>query len=853
MLENYPALLLTKVYIPRLRSSHVSRDALLNLLEADHKLILVAAAAGFGKTTLVADWSSQHVEAVSWLSLDEGDNDPIRFLSYLIAAIQTRRPQIGQELLAALQSPQPPTIENALSILINQLTSLPERLFVVLDDYHVIENTAIHQMLIFLLDYLPSPISVILLSRSDPSLPLARLRAKNDLLELRADKLRFSVEETAYFLNQVMQLGLSSEAIAALETRTEGWIAGLQLAALAMQPIGENKQAFVQNFTGSHRFILDYLIEEVLSHQSENTRRFLLETSILQRLNGDLCGTVTNEPDGQTMIEHLEKNNLFIIPLDQSRTWYRYHHLFADLLRARLQAETPDKIKALNQRAAGWHEQNGYPEEAVAYALAAQDFDHAAHLITDSAVGVMRRSEVNTLLNWYRAFPSYFIENHPRLALSFGLAFALNGRWDEAEHLLASLEKAIERPDEVLLLAYLIASYRQDADQLAQITDVASAHPNPDRITKLVLGLLLMVKGDLHQAAPLMAAAQAESEREGDVGFALTALFHQCRLQVFMGNLHQAHALCQQALDMINTLGGTALPLASVAHTALTRIYIEWDELDKAEHHVLQALHLAELSGFVTGIMSSGTVMLAEIQQARGEVHDTVQTALAYAERYDPQPEVLALKTYQARIWLNQGNVSAAYEWMQEMTPTSMSIFYPTNIPNVTQARVLLAKRKFDDAISLLTKLNSEPQNLLSVEILALLALTRQAQGDSTHAQLALAQALKLAEAENRRRVFLELGAPMAKLLAQTEHPYASVLLALFDEQPSQGIDPLSERELAILRLIVVGYSNDEIARHLTLALSTVKWYINVLYGKLHVKTRSQAIARAHELKLLSN
>jgi LuxR family maltose regulon positive regulatory protein len=664
-----------------------------------------------------------------------------------------------------------------------------------------------------------------------------------------------------------MQLDLPPDSIAALDSHTEGWIAGLQLAAIAMQNLLVDKQVFVQNFTGSNRFVLDYLIEEVLSRQPENVRRFLLQTSILHRLNGSLCSAVTGEADGQGMIEHLERNNLFLVPLDQSRQWYRYHHLFGDLLQTRLLAEYPGTPKELRQRAARWHEENGFPEDAVVYALAAEDFEYAAQIITGPAVNVARRGEATTLLEWYKAFPPDFVESSPRLSLHFGLAFALSGRWNEAETLLNKIQQQdiASRPDDVLLLAYLVASYRHDAARLARIAEEAelALRTQPDPTTKLVLALITSLSGNLRDACQLLAEAQEGSERQGEISQAFTALFHQCRFRVFLGDLQAAHTLSRNALLRINGLGSPAQPMAIFAHVSLGRIFIEWNDLDNAAHHLAQAIRLAELTGFVTGILSSATMMQAEVKQAQGESEGAIQAAeaaIVYAERYDPPAEVAWLKTYQARIWLTQGNVAAAVDWMRSMQDQQYppSMFYPHTIQEVTQARTLLAQRKTETAIAILTRLTAAPPDLLTVEALALLALARQSQGDSVHAILALEQALSLAQAENRIRTFFDLGSPMVKLLtrfceAYPEHEYTHQLLNTLPTGPQTTplIDPLSERELEVLRLIVAGHSNDEIAQILTLALSTVKWYINTLYSKLHVKTRSQAIARTHELKLL--
>lgn len=863
MVTNSSSILVTKIYPPRLRPNSITRPALLTALNTvfDYKLAVVAAAAGFGKTSLLADWS-QHRQDVCWFSLDEGDNDPIRFLSYLVAAIQTRHPHLGQELFTALQSPQPPPATHALHSLINQLAATPGQLLLVLDDYHVIENPTVHQSLTFLLDHLPPQKTVALLTRTDPALPLGRLRAKNELLELRAAALRFSAVEMEQFFNQTLHLTLPPQDILALDARIEGWVAGLQLAAIALQAAPQEINQFIHQFTGSHRFVLDYLMEEVLLRQPQEVRRFLLHTSFLRRLNGELCDAVTEGKNGRFMLDYLEKHHLFLVPLDYGRYWYRYHHLFADLLQAHFQAEDAALLPTLRRRAAHWHAQNNLPEEAVSYALAGQDFDYAAELMVGPAAHMMQRGEVITLLEWYQRFPPAFITQYPRLALQFGMAFALNGRWAEAETLLITVEgenTAVSSP-EALLLAYLVAVYRQDAARLTTLAQEMLARPNLDRITKLTLGLVFNLKGDLSTACQLLAESQAASEQEGDTLLALTALFHQCLIHVFLGNLQKSHHLSQRALQQAHQLGGAAMLMAGFAHAALARVFIEWDQPQKAEEHLQQAIHLSELNGLITGMLSSCTMMLAEVKQAQGDpttANQLAQKALVYAAQYDPAPEVAWLKVYQARIWLNQGNTAVFSHWLPTLQTQhqTISMFYPTHIQTITQARALLAQRKTEQALPLLLQLAAQPPNLLTIETLILLAIARQTQGDTIHALLTLEQALSLAETENRIRVFLESGQPLAKLLARfsQEHPthlFARRLLDHFNTTlpPHPTTEHLSERELDVLRLIAAGYSNEEIARSLTLAMSTVKWYINTLYSKLHVKTRSQAILRAREL-----
>jgi LuxR family maltose regulon positive regulatory protein len=685
MIDTASTLLITKITVPRLSGTLVARPHLQAALSngRSRKLILVTAAAGFGKTTLIADWIEHNeVGLTAWVSLDEADNDPVRFLSYLVAALQTQLPQIANELLTALQSPQPPPIQNVLISLVNQLTAVSPSLLLVLDDYHFIENDVIHTAVAFLLDHTPANITIALLSRSDPPLPIARYRAHQQLLEIRAETLRFSPAETAQFLNQAMKLDLNQAHIQALEQRTEGWIVGLQLAAIALQNSSADIDHFVREFSGSHRFILDYLLQEVLAQQPEQVQRFLLATAVLHRLNASLCSAVTGQDDGAAMLDYLEKHNLFLVPLDQSRQWYRYHHLFADLLQAHLQAAIWADVPALYRRAARWHETHHLPEEAVAYALAAQDFAYAAQLLLGPALDVLQRGEVTHLLQWYRAFPGGFVAQYPRLCVQFGLAFALNGRWPEAEALLQTLtQEAAIAPSETLLLAFLVASQRQDTNQLAAITAQATAQAQPDRFSQLVLGFILSFTGDLASACQQLAAVQTASERDGDEAMALTALLHQCRLQALRGNLQQAHSLSQQAIAQMQNGRHTHLSLASFAYVSLGRVYLEWNELDTAETQLQQTISLAERSGFVTGVLASATMMLADVAQARGDAaaaQQLAQQALDYARQYDPPTEVVWLEMYRVRLWLRAGDGATAVRWRQQnATPPP-----PTHINN---------------------------------------------------------------------------------------------------------------------------------------------------------------------------
>lgn len=870
--------------MPKIRPSQVERSRLTAMLGRGlgKRLVLVGAGAGFGKTTLVGSWARDFAGQVGWLSLDGGDNDPVRFLSYLIAAVQQPYPDFGRELLAALQSQQPPSLENILYSLVNALASLDSPLVLVLDDYHVIEETAVHDCLRFLLEQLPPGKTLVVISRSDPPLPLARMRVRNELVEVRAENLRFSGEETAEFLNQSMPLNLPGEAAAALEARTEGWIAGLQLAAIALQSVPDEWESFIDAFTGSHRFVLDYLMEEVLSRQPEEVRRFLVRTSFLHRICAPLGDAVLGqEGKSQELLEYLEKHNLFLIPLDHTRIWFRYHHLFADLLQARLMNEMGEEVNGLRWRTAEWHEANGLPEEAVEYALEAGAFDYAAQLIAGPAATVFQRGEIKRLLDWFETFPTGFMDDKPYLGLQFGLAFALNGRWAEAERLLAQVEAANSEGAEaaevdtqsLVMLSFLVASNRQDIGSLLAIIEKAAQELNPTASTKTILGLIHFLLGDYETTSRLMGEAQREAEQEEDWAAAFNALLQHGRMQVYMGHLEESHRLCLLALERSNQIDRGLISQVGLAYSVLGRIYIEWDEPDEAAGYLHKAIEAGEKSGFRTGLLSSSMIMLGEAYDAQGKVEaaqEAAEMALAYANRHDPPAEVEWLKTYQARLWLNEGHLAAAVGWLEHLErieqerPLPVSIFYPSQIRGVTKARILLGQRKTAEAIRILTGLTAEPPTLLTVEAYALLALARQANGDSFNAQLALEQTLGFAKPEQRIRLFLNLGGPMFQLLenfsqqAGAEHPgrpFVRKLLARFPQDFEAGgfIEPLSERELEVLGLIVAGHSNQEIADSLFLALSTVKWYINAIYSKLQVRSRSQAIAKAHELGLTAS
>src|ERR671914_935160 len=438
-------ILTTKLYIPPPQPKVVLRPRLIECLNEglDRKLSLISAPAGSGKTTLLSEWLAGRSQPAAWLSLDEGDNDPTRFLAYLVAALRTIAPNIGEGLLGALQSPQPPPTESVLTALLNEITTVPDKFVLVLDDYHVIDARPVDDALAFLIEHLPPRMHLVIATREDPNLPLARLRVRGQLSELRAADLRFTPEEAAEFLKEVMGLDLSAEDIAALETRTEGWIAGLQLAALSMRG-REDVPRFIRAFAGDNRYIVDYLGEEVLQRQPERIRSFLLQTSILERLSGPLCDAVTDQEEGREMLEALERGNFFVVPLDDKRQWYRYHHLFADVLHAHLMAEQPDQVPTLHRRANERDEQNGLPAQANRPALAAEDFERAADLV-ELAVPAMRRSRQEaTLLGWLKALPDELLHCRPVLGVAYAHMLLASGEFEGVEDRLLSTERWLD-------------------------------------------------------------------------------------------------------------------------------------------------------------------------------------------------------------------------------------------------------------------------------------------------------------------------------------------------------------------------------------------------------------------------
>jgi LuxR family maltose regulon positive regulatory protein len=922
----------TKLHRPLPRAHLVPRPRLAERLTQGvmGPLTLVSAPAGFGKTTLLAQWLAESGMPVAWLSLEAADNEPVRFLSYLIAALQTLDPHLGALALTLLQMPQQARTETVLTLLTNDVASRGRDegdFALVLDDYHVLDAQAVDLALTFLVEHLPPQMHLVIATREDPLLPLARLRARGELTELRAADLRFTPSEAAEFLNSVMGLTLSPGNIAALEDRTEGWIAGLQLAALSMRG-REDIPEFIRAFTGGHRYILDYLVEEVLTRQPAPVRSFLLQTAILDRLSGSLCDAVTGQEKGDVQLEDLERGNFFVVALDDTRHWYRYHHLFAEVLSAQLLAEQPDQVATLHRRASAWYEQHGEVSEAIRHALAACDFTRAADLVELAVPAMLRNRQEATVLGWLKALPDELVRARPVLSVRYAGTLLLHGelegvearlsdaeQWldtktdiDTSSALASSAEMVVVNEEEFRGLPGWIAMYRAAialalgnvADTMTYARRVLDLAPPDDHLLRGsaagFLGLASWTSGDLEAAHRSYAECMALVQRVGHISDAIGCSLALADIRISQGRLREAMSTYERGLQLATEQSAPGLRGAADMHVGMSELHRERDDLDAATQHLLRSKELGELSGLPQN-RYRWRVAMARILATQGDL-DGALDLLYEAERLymgDFFPNVRPIAAWKTRVWVAQGRVGEALDWARERGLSgALDLSYLREFEHITLARVLLARSKSDrtehsmrEAMELLERLlhaAEEGERTGSViEILLLQALAHQMQGDISAALQPLERALSLAEPEGYVRIFVDEGPPMAVLLAKlheqarkrpraalTTVPLAYIerLLALLrGERVQEGIfpiapstpapvqsllDPLTERELEVLRLIAAGLSNRAIAARLVLALSTVKSYVNTIYSKLQVESRTQAVARARALHLLS-
>ncbi len=872
-----PDLLATKLFLPPGRANHVPRPRLTQTLhqswQQNRKLTLVSAAAGYGKTTLVTEWLHSLAVKTAWLSLDEGDNDPARFLAYLIAALGHIHAQISTKTLPLLQSPQPLPPELVLTSLINEIAALSEPFVLALDDYHVIHALLVHRQLEFLVEHQPSHMHLVLITREDPPLPLARLRARGQMAEIRQADLRFSPTECSEFLGRVMGLELSQQDIAALERRTEGWIAGLQLAALSMLGC-DDLPGFIQAFSGSSYYVLEYLIAEVFEQQPEQVQAFLLKTCLLDRLCGPLCDAVATRTGSAALLDRLEHANLFIIPLDQARTWYRYHRLFADLLRQRLSLSGIAAEADLHRLASRWFAAEGLLPEAIQHALAAADWDTAIELISRNTVAMLRSGELFTLLSWVKALPDDKICQRPQLCRDVGWALSLTGQLDAADHYLRRAEIAAQGEDDLLasILVGLAYNLRVRGDAQAAIETALRARallPPADQLShglvELTLGLSYLNTGDLPAAEQAFLKVDQAAQLSQNQYARMTALTYLGIIHSTHGRLHQAAELCRQVIQ----LGGQS-PTVAPAHIALGARLYEWNDLEAAARHLEIGIQQSERMGNIP-IQSDGYHALTILQRATGDYQgalDTLHKADQLAEMHQGSPAIRTRNKYiRVQLALAQGDLAAAQGWAEQIsTAQPDSSAAPTRATSrleLTPARLLLARGEKAPAAAALAQVYEAASQVGwgagLVEIRALQALAAETPSQALEF---LRQALVMAQPEGYIRTFVDQGEPMRALLDRLRAQggelkgYIQTLLAAFSSPhpplPAQGpVDRLSERELDVLRLMAQGLSNAEIASRLVVTLGTVKTHVHSILDKLAVHSRTQAVARARHLNLL--
>jgi LuxR family maltose regulon positive regulatory protein len=878
-------LLATKLYIPPPRPNVVLRLRLIERLNEGlrSKLTLISAPAGFGKTTLVSAWLAGCERPAAWLSLDEGDSDPIRFLTYLSAALQTTAANFGAGVVGALQSPQPPPIETLLTTLLNDITTIPDQFILVLDDYHVIDAQPVDQALTFLLERLPPQMRLVIATREDPHLPLARLRARGHLTELRATDLRFTPSEAAEFLTQVMGLRLAADDIAALERRTEGWIAGLQFAAISLQG-QQDATSFIQSFTGSHHFVLDYLVEEVLQLQPEPILTFLLRTSILDRLCGPLCDAVVLDPaaSGQATLEYLEHANLFIVPLDDERRWYRYHHLFADLLRQRLRqraassgGDAQSHVNELHIRASRWYEEHGQELEAFHHAAAANDVARAERLIEGKGMPLHFRGAVAPVLNWLASLPSTVLEAWPSLLTAYASVLLVTGQARGAEQKLLAAEKALQgaEPDDtprdligrIAAIRATAAASQYEAETIIAQSRRALEYLHPNNLafrtsTTWKLGWAYQLQGDRAAASRAYTEVISIGQASGNTIFTLMAILAVGSLQEAENQLHLAAATCRRVLQL---LGEQQLPFAGEAHLGLARICYEWNDLDAAEQHRRKSVQLAR-QGENADRLVACEVLLARLKLAQGDASGAaaiIAEAGQSARQENFEYRMPEIASTHVLTLLRQGHLAAAAHLAQ------------THDLPLSQARVHLAQGDPSAALAALEpwrrQVEAKGWEDERLKVMTLQAVALHAYGEKDKAAQLLFDALALAEPGGFIRLFVDEGLPMARLLTEVvvhgKMPdYIGKLLAVFDAETQKRedrshplpptlplIEPLSQREKEVLQLIAQGCSNHEISERLFLALDTVKGHNRKIFGKLQVQRRTEAVARARELGLL--
>lgn len=907
------ALLQTKLYVPRLKPGLVSRPHLLEKLDRlrERKLALISAPAGFGKSTLLSEWIEHQEEQqppleVAWLSLDSNDNDPARFMTYVVAALQKVNASFGEEALPFLQAFQIASIEAIWEVLAAQIVSGTCQIVLVLDDYHVIDAPIIHEGIAFILEQMPACMHLVISTRADPPVPLSRLRVRGELVELRAADLRFSAEETGEFLDLWVGQKLSPSDQLELKERTEGWIAGLQLAALALQGLVEKApgdedrlSAFVQRLSGSTRYIMDYLVEEVLQHLPEDTRSFLLQTSILERLTAPLCDAVTGRSDSQWLLEALEKTNNFLFALDDERGWYRYHHLFASLLHTFLQNDQPEGIPELHEKASAWYESQGLVMEAIQHALKVPDLDQATRLMEKAALTSLMNGEAIAVQKWSAWISEEHAQQRPFLCVWFAMAFLISDKVEPAERYLSLVrqDNSIHSPPATELHGHfkaacsMLAYLKGDYENAIRFADEALEKLPPEQTylrggAAFTSGVAHEKTGEEQAAFEAFQEARQISHAFGNRTAEVSALKKLGDLHLRRGQLHQADLAYRQALQLVSIREGQYLPVAGLTVSAMALLLYEWDRLEEAEDYSLQGVELARRLGSSYALLMN-LQNLASIRWIHGDRESALQLRQETEQILLGSPLLPSFEAQvsiqQVRMYLRMGDTQAAARWArareQDRKPGHG---YYDELVTILEARGSIAQEKAQEAIEGLKRALPQARAAgrwgVVIELLVLQALALAMQRQVHPAVAALEESLRLAEPEGYTRMFLDEGEPMARLLrmayrskAKGARVYEAGLLeklapaaapalpglpkmpASRPDEHSVLIDPLTERELEILQMILDGYSNQEIGEKLFVTLGTVKAHISHIYSKLDVRSRAQAIKKADQLGLLKS
>lgn len=902
--------LLTKLHIPFQRQKLVPRPHLLEMLHLGlaHRLILISAPAGYGKTTLIAEWIRGSKIAAAWVSLDKGENDLARFLDYCVAAIQTIFPKVGKTTQVMLQSPQRLMMEACLSLLINDLVEVERQVILVLDDYHLIQVQEVHDAVTFLLNHLPPQVHLVISTRADPPLPISRLRARGQLTELRLSDLRFSREEAEVFFTQMMEFSLTALDQEALIERAEGWATGLQLATLAMQAHvnshgKEALPAFVHSFAGSHRYVLDYLVEEVLQYQPGSIQEFLQRTCVLERLCPSLCDALLKGDESSTasqstasVLEYLDRSNLFLVPLDDHRQWYRYHHLFSDLLNQRLLGSQPDLVPVLHRRASAWFEQNGWMNEAIEHAIAAEDFERAAEMISQAAEPTLMRSEVVTYMRWVERLPGAVLQNHPRLVVfqSWGLLFAGYSK-EKIEACLNSLAALADSPLSAPIRGYMALFQGDIGTSIELFRWALNQLPEEEHLLRGLAAICLanayLSEYEVTSGVRALEEVAQESQRTGNTMLAALVYSNLAELSRKLGQLHQAQDYFLQAIDLATDAEGHHLPVASRPLSGLSDLKREWNDLETAEKYIMESINLSRTwmqSGFI-----HSTPPLVRLKMAQG-AWDEAQEILSQARKAAVEFSITQIddyivELYQAWLWVMRGELEKAAWWVEKFhieepfdeLPASgaqaYNLFHMRKYEQLILVRLYLAQNEPEKALrlleTLLPKFEKIGRQVQVVEIHILKAIAWQAANRLNEAKSELLEALRLAEPEGYLRLFLDEGDPLHHLLDRIKaaetglEDYVQRLLAAFDgenkfqdspltaREKATGdplsLDPLSKREVEILYFLAGTLSADEIARKLFVSVHTVRSHMKKIYSKLGVHGRLEAVEKARELKLL--